>query len=321
MHNAHMIAHGFLGYGTHVAWLPPAPVPTPPPGIPHISVTTLLNLTMKAKYSPTELGMGGIPLVARGNDSQFFVPHFSIPMNNTLLPLTISLGGSKVMFGSSKVKINVGGAQDCGCCLPPFVPFSMNLACNDPCSYPSDYVIAPNTVEVGMTLGDVIGGVVSMAVDVAVSWAAGQLASGITRGVGGAIAGNILGREAGERAFYEAAGEFGENWIASAARETAQQQFAKEALEALDASLAGTYATAWVNELITKPLVGEGVNPLASGLLGGEPGTEGGTSDPVEAGQQLGHSGEDPGSSADPPIYDTSDPESNPNVNIDDDAW
>ena len=102
MHNAHMIAHGFIGFGAHKGLIGIAPST-----LPHISIDTLLGLSIKAKYSKTELGVGGWQLVARGNDSGYVVPHFSIPMANALLPLTIALGSSKVMFGASKVKISV----------------------------------------------------------------------------------------------------------------------------------------------------------------------------------------------------------------------
>jgi len=201
-HNAHLILHGFIGIGSHKAIIPPAVVPVI---VPHISVDTLLGLTIKAKYSKTELGPANIPLVARGNDSGYLVPHFSIPMNNVLLPLTIALGGSKVLFGSSKTLISVDGtAQQCGCCVFPVIPLSLNMACNDPCSYPGDVVIAPNTVEVGMTLGDIIMGIVSALIDVAVSFGMGKLCGGLSGTVSNAIC-----RRVAQRQFFELAADFG----------------------------------------------------------------------------------------------------------------
>ena len=204
MHNSHVIFHFFVGYGSHWTIVPPAP---PPPVLtPHVSTDTLFGLSIKCDYAPTDLAIGGLPLVARGSDSGFVVPHYAV---NSLLPIVIAFGGSKVMFGSSKVKIAAkSGAKDCGCCVPPCVPLSINLACNDPCSYPSDFVVAPNTVEVGMSFGDILGGVISTAVDIGFSWLVGQAAGKMSQGLGN-LAGRVMANEAAEKAFFEFAEEFG----------------------------------------------------------------------------------------------------------------
>jgi hypothetical protein len=185
MHNALMALHIFVGYGTHKA----LPVPTGPvvPTLPYISNSTLVGTYMKSKVATTVLGMWGIPLVARGNDSGFGVLHFPIGVD-TLQPVTMSLGGSTTLFGSSKTLISVDGkGEQCAACLMPFAPLGQNMACNDPCSYPSDYIIAPNTVEVGMTLGDIITGLVSAALAVAVSFGVGKLAGPLSDQVTGAL--------------------------------------------------------------------------------------------------------------------------------------
>lgn len=312
MHNAHMIWHFFVGYGTHFTIIPPAP---PPPVLtPHMSSDTLLGVCIKADPAPTDLGMGGQPLIARGSDSGLVVPHYAV---NSLLPIIIAFGGSKVMFGSSKVKIAaMSGSKDCGCCVPPFVPFSMNLACNDPCSYPSDYVVAPNTVEVGMTLGDILGGVISMAVDIGFSWVCGQLAGKLSNAMGNMV-GRLMANEAAERAFFDYAAEFGENWIAKAAAQTARSEAGEQAAKWLEEAVMGKAVDSAVQEWITKPLVESVAKPVGAGLMG-----DPGSGDPTEAGQSLGHNATgEGGNPADPPVYDSDNPGSNPNVNVDDDAW
>lgn len=214
-HNAHLIAHVFIGAGSHKALIPPAVVPVITF---HISFFTLIGLTIKAEYSNTELGPGGIPLVARGNDAGYVVPHVSIPINNVLLPVTIALGGSKVLFGSSKVLINVKGSpKQCGCCTFPIVPISLNMACNDPLNYPGDIVIAPNTVEVGMTAGDIWAGVISGALDAAVSWVLGQAAGRVSETIVNAVA-----RQIANRFFWELAGEFSVEMARSLVRDIAE---------------------------------------------------------------------------------------------------
>lgn len=178
MYSAHLLAQCFMGVGLHTAF-----PPTPPAPLPHRSSSSLEGLRIGAKYSVTELGMGGISLVARGSDSGMGVPH--IPNTNTLLPAIIAFGSSKVMFGSSKVQINAqGGAKHTGCCILPYVPMSFNLACNDPVKFPGDMVIAPNTVFVGMTLGDIVAGFVDMAVDIGLSYVTGKALGALNKGVG-----------------------------------------------------------------------------------------------------------------------------------------
>jgi hypothetical protein len=305
MHNAHMLLQGFIGFGYHVALVPP-PI-TPPALFPHISASTLAGVLIKAKYSATELGMGGIPLVARGNDSGLILPHISIPPTNTLLPVHIAFGGSKVMFGSSKVKINAGGAQDCGCCVPPCVPISVNLACNNPCNYPSDLVIAPNTVEVGMTPGDIMGGIISTLIDIGISYAVGKAAGGIN----GATA-NFIGRrftEAGSNAFTR---EFLEASGDGVGRKFSEM-LGRAASNGIVQNWMGNTATGQlldnaVQEWVTKPLVDSVVNAPAGDLS--------------QRGQDLSHlsAGEDLSDGGDPPIYGT-DNVDREYVNIDDDWW
>ena len=172
MHVAHLTAHTFVGIGSHTSVNPPSVVPVITP---HVSMDTLLGLTIKAKYSKTVIGPFGFQFIGQGNDSGFVVPHIGIPPNNVLIPLIIGFGGSKPMFSASTVQVNVDGtATPMACDLIPYNFVGINQACNDPCNYPSDIVICPNTVVVGMTLGDVISGVVQTLIDCAVSWAASK---------------------------------------------------------------------------------------------------------------------------------------------------
>lgn len=224
MHVAHLIAHTYIGVGTHTGVFPPAipPIPTAP----HIAVDTLLGLTLGANYSNTVKGPFGIQLVGKGNDSGMVVPHIAIAPHpgNILIPLIIAFGSSKPMFCASTVHIGgmAGGNASTGPVAADPIPYnfvSINQACNDPCNYPSDMVISPNTVLVGLTLGDFIGGLVRMAVDTAASFVAnalgGELAGMVMKNVGGRIAQQLIkewtaeltervGKEAAERMTREA---------------------------------------------------------------------------------------------------------------------
>jgi hypothetical protein len=211
MFNAHLTIHGFIGPGSHKALVPPSVVPAI---IFHLSADTLLGYTIGAKYSKTVIGPFGFQFIGKGNDSGLIVPHISIPPNNILLPITIAFGISKPMFSASKVHIDVDGAGlPLTACCNPWVPLSLNQACNDPCNYPSDIVIAPNSVVVGLTLGDIIGGLVHIAIDSAISailnWGSNHAAHFLIHKIGGPIASRIAAKYASELAeqLGEASGE------------------------------------------------------------------------------------------------------------------
>ena len=160
MHVAHITAHSFIGLGSHTALFPPSVVPVIAP---HVSMDTLLGLTINAKWSKTVIGPFGFQFIGKGNDSGFIVPHFSIPPTSVLIPVIIAFGGSRPMFSASTVKIDVDGSalpMAAGCIPCNFVSF--NQACNDPCNYPSDVVISPNSVVVGLTPGDYAVGLISI---------------------------------------------------------------------------------------------------------------------------------------------------------------
>ncbi len=246
MHNAHLIAHGFIGIGSHNALIPPSVVPVIAP---HIAVDTLLGLTINAKYSKTVFGPFGIQLVGKENDSGYIVPHFCIPPNNLLIPVIIAFGESKVMFSASTVKIDVdGAATPVACCVFPVVPLSLNQACNEPCNYPSDIVIAPNSVVVGMTLADIIAGLVATAFNSLINFIAGKIGDGIADAVVGRIAGRICERLSREFV-SELAEMFGKESAERMGREIVENmlerpivQFVREAVAELIEEVGGNAA-------------------------------------------------------------------------------
>jgi hypothetical protein len=188
-HVAHLTAHSFIGIGTHTGLL--LPPPSPPAIYPHIAMDTLLGLTIKAKYSKTVIGPFGFQLIGQGNDSGMMVPHLCLPPNSVLVPIVIVFGSSKPMFSASTVKIDVDGeGLPTACNVIPYFPIGINQACNDPCNYPSDIVICPNTIVVGLTLGDFLSGLFLTVFDVAFSYAASWLGGKI----GDKIVGGVLGQ-------------------------------------------------------------------------------------------------------------------------------
>ena len=202
MFNAHLTIHGYIGPGSHKALVPPSVVPAI---IFHIAADTLLGYTIGAKWSKTVIGPFGFQFIGKGNDSGLIIPHISIPPNNIFLPITICFGVSKPMFSASKVHIDVdGAATPIAACFNPWLPLSLNQACNDPCNYPSDIVIAPNSVVVGLTLADLISGLICIAVDSLISallnWASNHAASFLVHKIGGPIASRIAEKYVSELA-------------------------------------------------------------------------------------------------------------------------
>ncbi|APZ94051.1 hypothetical protein [Fuerstiella marisgermanici] len=216
MHVAHLTIHSFVGLGSHMALYPPSVVPVMTP---HVSMDTLLGLTIGAKWSKTVIGPFGFQFIGQGNDSGLVVPHIALPPPNVLIPVIIAFGGSKPMFSASTVKIDVDGAgvPMAAVCFPcNFV--SMNQACNDPCNYPSDVVISPNSVVVGFTPGDYAAGLVGIAADSAVSFVASK--------IGGAVAADVMSAVGGR-----IASAMLRKWTQELT-ETFGEKFAKEATEA-----------------------------------------------------------------------------------------
>ena len=107
---------------------------------------TLLGLTLGAKFTTTVIGPFGFQFIQQGNDSGQIVSHIAIPPPSVLVPIVIAFGGSKPMFAASTVKMQ-GTPVAAG--MIPFCFTSINQGCNDPCNYPGDMVICPNSVLVG----------------------------------------------------------------------------------------------------------------------------------------------------------------------------
>lgn len=220
-HVAHLTIHGFIGMGSHNALYPPAPTPAI---VPHVSMDTLLGLTLGAKFTTTVIGPFGFQFIQQGNDSGQIVSHIAIPPPSVLVPVVIAFGSSKPMFAASTVKMQ-GTPVAAG--MIPFCFTSINQGCNDPCNYPGDMVICPNTVLVGLTLGDFLGGLLAIGVDCAISAIANKIGGEVAEGVMGAIASRVaapvmraLSSEMTEAAAREAAGELFERPLALAVQET-----------------------------------------------------------------------------------------------------
>ena len=174
-HIAHTLVDPFIGLSWHEAIMPAVPVPVPAPA-PHLSFSLLSGFMIGAFPSLNHdngdvFGHGKLPFVGRMNASGLILPHLSLPIAQPLLPLTILLGDSFVMFGSSGVQLACHNlifgdtTADMGCCAIPTLPLSFNLGCGD--KMPGiDLVVGVGTVMVEMTLDDWITGFIDVAVEV-----------------------------------------------------------------------------------------------------------------------------------------------------------
>jgi hypothetical protein len=210
-HCAHLTIHGFIGYGIHNALYPPVVVPAP---VPHVSMDTLLGLTLGAKFTTTVIGPFGFQ--------------------------------SKPMFTASTVKMQ---GKPVAACMFPYAPVSMNQACNDPCAFPSDIVICPNSVMVGLSFGDIIAGVINIAVDTIItrvaSWAGDQVGKYLLEPLAARIAAPLMR-------------EFTEEMTEAFGREAAEQMTREAAENVVERPLAA--ATVEALKKITENLVGSGVD-------------------------------------------------------------
>lgn len=195
--NAHLNVHGFVGYCRHDYLIPPG-VPAIWSFIDFDVVNGITGLfawpTAKFPYPPArrpdrgEILDMGLPMEGRGTDATLIVPHVPVPLvPSYLLPLIILLGSSKIIMGSNKTRIWCKGLsgltgemeQAVGCCVIPYVPLSLNLQCWDfACKkydvsigapMMSDIVIAPNTVQVGISFSDYLAAIMDWAIDVALA--------------------------------------------------------------------------------------------------------------------------------------------------------
>lgn len=181
---AHLQVHGFIGVSFHKGLVGVPPIPAM---LPHVTFNLLNGLFLGAQPANVKgrevLGQGDFPLMGRGTDAGMISPHVSIPPTNWLLPLTILLGGSESLLGSSATRITCKNAPlsrlfgagpsdefDTAACMFPLLPFSYNFGCNDPPPFlvPLDFVIAPNTVGVSVTATDLLATAIDVAMAVMV---------------------------------------------------------------------------------------------------------------------------------------------------------
>jgi hypothetical protein len=215
---AHLLPHAFIGLSWHDGVVPPAPAPVL---MPHVTFGIVNGFLALGSY-PTVghsngdvLAWGAIPLMGRGTDAGYVVPHISTVQFNTMQFLTTAMGESKIMFGSSSVKLPCKNwlwgedVADAGCCVFPYIPLSLNWGCNELIPTPTDLVGAPNTVFVGMSLADYVTGLIDIGMEVAfavLSEAGGEL---LKKG------GKKIFKKAGD-AGQDAAQEVGEKWYKKA---------------------------------------------------------------------------------------------------------
>jgi hypothetical protein len=240
-HCVHKWWNPFIGMSWHDAVI--VPLPGPVPRVPHLSFSIVNGSWLGSLPSgppglppgpgPT-VGGGGAALMGRGTDAGYIVPHIPLPPLNTLLPLVILFGESKIMFGSSSVKIPCrnllfqDSVEDLGCvALPVGIPLGIDFDCNEIVPVPLDLAIAPNTIHVGMSPMDWL----AAAIDIGI-----ELALGAIFHFGGkAVKKAGRARKAAKRAAAEAGEEAGERARKRAAREL-RQEIEAEAKQAAKAA-------------------------------------------------------------------------------------
>jgi hypothetical protein len=172
-----------IGVDLHKAQAP-GPVP-PVPFSPHI-VTAALCIgpwgILTGSPVPKVMDQFGITL-QKGTDIGPLVPHICVPIPpNLLTPIYIIGSASKSYFGVATVQ--VGGSP---VAVAVAMIMNINVNCGD-ISTPSGFVMAPNTVQAGMTLGDFLSGLVTAVVEGALQYGIGKAVGAL----GDAIAGKLF---------------------------------------------------------------------------------------------------------------------------------
>ncbi len=168
MFNALMTMHPMFGVDFHDGVPPPGPVVVPK--MPHFVAAMMKWAMPTSKPTLTVLGPLG-PLMQQGTDIGNFIPHIAVEY---LAVLYTATSGSKSEFGASTVL-----SQKKPTAAAVLLVVNMNLNCSGAAMppVPSGFVIAPNTVSVGMTLGDILGGVFAMATDSLIQFGLNKLFS------------------------------------------------------------------------------------------------------------------------------------------------
>ncbi len=188
--NAHLIWHPFIGYCQHDSLLPIPPGTFP--RFPHIDfdvVNGLYIMSLPTAIPGQSISHGDIldwnvSMEGQMADASLIVPHVSIPPVpfNALLPLIIFFGSSKILMGSGQTIIRTKSPVfqsesdvPAGCCLFPYIPLSLNLQCWDPIPLPTDLVVAPNTVQVGINGFDYLDALIKFVIEVLIALAVNGL--------------------------------------------------------------------------------------------------------------------------------------------------
>jgi hypothetical protein len=188
--NAHLIWHPFIGYCQHDSMFP-----TPPgtfPRFPHIDfdvVNGLFIMSLPTAIPGQSISHGeildwNVSMEGQMADAGLILPHVSIPPVpfNAMLPIIIFFGSSKILMGSGQTIIRTKSAVfqsesnvPAGCCLFPYIPLSLNLQCWDPIPLPTDVVVAPNTVQVGINGADYLDAFIKFVIEVIIALAVNGL--------------------------------------------------------------------------------------------------------------------------------------------------
>ncbi|NVB37691.1 hypothetical protein G6O69_07590 [Pseudenhygromyxa sp. WMMC2535] len=165
--------HPMIGVDLHNGYPLLVPVPLVPLA-PHLvfAMVRFGPWWMASSQENLDIKMPPGNAMAKVFDIGMFVPHITFPAMNHVVHMLINTLGSSSQghFGVSSVQTPKG---------PLAVALALivnpQLECGDPCPLPTGFVIAPNTVIAGMTLGDFLAGVFSMAITSAVQFACSKV--------------------------------------------------------------------------------------------------------------------------------------------------
>lgn len=189
--NAHLIIHPFVGFSIHPGFFPPYAMVNPQTPSIDFSLLggfflgSLPTTSITDPSKPAILGPLNQALIARQSDAGFVVPHIHLGLQFDWLQIVSTiLASSKNLMGARSVQVRTydlffGEDESAiGTCLFPG-PISLNLACyGSPFPMPSDVVVAPNTIRVGVSLLDILIALVSFIIEVAMAMVMNKMSSG-----------------------------------------------------------------------------------------------------------------------------------------------